>query len=120
MRNRVQPRKLFRRDFDISKDPDQIREFGGAAGIRDRGLLESAVAQASTTYDGGMREVQRGSNAGCARTGLDARDSQWPTGVFCEKARIPFQDYGRADADWSRRAADAMIAALPPPSNMPF
>jgi hypothetical protein len=31
---------------------DQIREFGGAAGIRDQGLLESAVAQASTTYDG--------------------------------------------------------------------
>jgi len=31
---------------------DQIREFGGAAGIRDQGLLESAVAQASSTYDG--------------------------------------------------------------------
>lgn len=31
---------------------DQIREFGGSAGIRDKGLLESAVAQPSTTYDG--------------------------------------------------------------------
>jgi death on curing protein len=31
---------------------DQIREFGGTAGIRDQGLLESAVAQASTTYEG--------------------------------------------------------------------
>jgi death-on-curing protein len=31
---------------------DQIREFGGAAGIRDQGLLESAVAQARSTYDG--------------------------------------------------------------------
>jgi death-on-curing protein len=31
---------------------DQIREFGGAAGIRDQGLLESAVAQASATYNG--------------------------------------------------------------------
>jgi death-on-curing protein len=31
---------------------DQIREFGGAAGIRDLALLESAVAQSSTTYDG--------------------------------------------------------------------
>ena len=31
---------------------DQIREFGGAEGIRDQGALESAVAQASTTYDG--------------------------------------------------------------------
>ncbi|HEX7509590.1 MAG TPA: Fic family protein [Polyangia bacterium] len=31
---------------------DQIREFGGAEGIRDQGALESAVAQASTTYAG--------------------------------------------------------------------
>jgi death on curing protein len=31
---------------------DQIREFGGSAGIRDQGLLASAVAQASATYDG--------------------------------------------------------------------
>ena len=31
---------------------DQIREFGGGEGIRDQGALESAVAQASMTYDG--------------------------------------------------------------------
>ncbi len=31
---------------------DQIREFGGAEGIRDQGALESAVAQACTTYSG--------------------------------------------------------------------
>ena len=31
---------------------DQIREFGGAEGIRDQGALESAVAQASATYHG--------------------------------------------------------------------
>ena len=31
---------------------DQIREFGGSEGIRDEGGLESAVAQASSTFDG--------------------------------------------------------------------
>ena len=31
---------------------DQIREFGGSDGLRDQGGLESAVAQASATYDG--------------------------------------------------------------------
>ena len=31
---------------------DQIREFGGSDGLRDQGALESAVAQASATYEG--------------------------------------------------------------------
>jgi death on curing protein len=31
---------------------DQIREFGGSEGLRDRGGLESAVAQASAMYGG--------------------------------------------------------------------
>ena len=31
---------------------DQIREFGGSEGLRDKGGLESAVAQASATYAG--------------------------------------------------------------------
>ena len=31
---------------------DAIREYGGDAGIRDRGLLESAVAQPKSTYGG--------------------------------------------------------------------
>lgn len=31
---------------------DQIREFGGAEGLRDEGGSESAVAQASATYGG--------------------------------------------------------------------
>jgi death-on-curing protein len=30
----------------------QVAAFGGAAGVRDRGLLESAVAQASATFGG--------------------------------------------------------------------
>ena len=30
----------------------QITRFGGASGLRDRGLLESALAQPSTTFDG--------------------------------------------------------------------
>jgi death-on-curing protein len=30
----------------------QLARYGGAAGVRDRGLLESAVAQAQTTFDG--------------------------------------------------------------------
>ena len=31
---------------------DQIRRYGGAAGIREPSLLQSAVAQASATFDG--------------------------------------------------------------------
>ena len=31
---------------------DQLRLFGGAAGVRDRNALESAVMTAATTYDG--------------------------------------------------------------------
>lgn len=31
---------------------DQISRYGGSCGIRDRGLLQSAVAQPSTTFDG--------------------------------------------------------------------
>jgi len=30
----------------------QLARYGGAAGVRDRGLLESAVAQPQTTFDG--------------------------------------------------------------------
>ena len=30
----------------------QVARYGGAGGIRDRGLLESAVAQPQTTFDG--------------------------------------------------------------------
>jgi death-on-curing protein len=30
----------------------QLRRFGGAPGLRDRGLLESAVAQPSASFDG--------------------------------------------------------------------
>lgn len=30
----------------------QLARYGGAAGVRDHGLLESAVAQARTTFDG--------------------------------------------------------------------
>lgn len=31
---------------------DQLERFGGSAGIRDRGVLESAVAVAKATFDG--------------------------------------------------------------------
>jgi death-on-curing protein len=31
---------------------DQLRLFGGSAGIRDRGVLESAVAMPASTFDG--------------------------------------------------------------------
>lgn len=31
---------------------DQLAEFGGGSGIRDRGLLESAVAQPQATFGG--------------------------------------------------------------------
>lgn len=31
---------------------DQLRLFGGSAGIRDRGVLESAVAMPAATFDG--------------------------------------------------------------------
>ena len=30
----------------------QLARYGGAAGVRDRGLLQSAVAQPQTTFDG--------------------------------------------------------------------
>ncbi|HVR28031.1 MAG TPA: Fic family protein [Thermoanaerobaculia bacterium] len=30
----------------------QIDEFGGSAGVRDRGVLESALARPQTTFDG--------------------------------------------------------------------
>jgi len=36
----------------------QLARYGGAAGVRDRGLLESAVAQPQTTFDGAF--VHRG------------------------------------------------------------
>ena len=42
---------------------EQIDAYGGDAGIRDRGLLESAVAQVSATFDA---ELLHGDLAGVA------------------------------------------------------
>ncbi len=39
-------------DEVLSFHDDQLRLFGGSAGIRDRGVLESAVAMPSATFDG--------------------------------------------------------------------
>lgn len=36
----------------LSLHDDQLRLFGGSAGIRDRGVLESAVAMPASTFDG--------------------------------------------------------------------
>lgn len=37
----------------------QLARYGGADGIRDRGLLESAVAQPQATFDGVCRLTRR-------------------------------------------------------------
>ena len=66
---------------------DQIREFGGAEGIRDQGALESAVAQASTTYDGeylhnGLFEMARPPcGLSPSGTGLSCRRRPKPVGA---------------------------------------
>ena len=39
-------------DEVLSLHEDQLHLFGGSAGIRDRGVLESAVAMPASTYDG--------------------------------------------------------------------
>jgi death-on-curing protein len=39
-------------DDVLSMHEDQLRHFGGTAGIRDLGALESAVAVPSATFDG--------------------------------------------------------------------
>jgi death-on-curing protein len=39
-------------DEVLALHDDQLRLFGGSAGIRDRGVLESAVAMPSATFDG--------------------------------------------------------------------
>jgi death-on-curing protein len=44
MTRRREPRWLTRRMLDVLHD-DQIREHGGSPGVRDEGLLESALAR---------------------------------------------------------------------------
>ena len=39
-------------DDTLALHADQIAGYGGDGGVRDRGLLESAVAQPAATYDG--------------------------------------------------------------------
>lgn len=39
-------------DEVLALHEDQLRLFGGSAGIRDRGVLESAVAMPAATFDG--------------------------------------------------------------------
>jgi death-on-curing protein len=39
-------------DEVLALHDDQLRLFGGSAGIRDRGVLESAVAMPASTFDG--------------------------------------------------------------------
>lgn len=39
-------------DEILSIHADQIRQYGGASGIRDLSLLSSAMAMAETTFDG--------------------------------------------------------------------
>jgi death-on-curing protein len=39
-------------DDVLSMHDDQLHHFGGSAGIRDQGALESAVAVPSSTFDG--------------------------------------------------------------------
>jgi len=39
-------------DEVLALHDDQLRLFGGSAGIRDRGVLESAIAMPASTFDG--------------------------------------------------------------------
>jgi death-on-curing protein len=39
-------------DEVLTLHDDQLHLFGGSAGIRDRGVLESAVAMRASTFDG--------------------------------------------------------------------
>lgn len=44
--------RYLRLDEVLALHAEQIRRIGGSAGVRDRGLLESAVAVARATFDG--------------------------------------------------------------------
>lgn len=48
----MQTPKFLARSLAIDIHLDQIRRFGGIAGIRDEGLLESALAQPQATFGG--------------------------------------------------------------------
>ena len=74
---------------------DQLAAFGGGAGLRDRGLLESAVAQASATFDGsfvhdGLLSMaaayslhRGGTRSYRGHLIFDAPNPRWPQGAAC-------------------------------------
>ena len=46
-------------DEVLSLHAEQIRLFGGASGIRDLGLLQSALGSTEATFDGAWRRWRR-------------------------------------------------------------
>jgi death-on-curing protein len=49
----LSPKFLTREDV-LLIHTDQIQSFGGSLGLRDEGLLDSALAQPQATFDGAL------------------------------------------------------------------